>query len=50
MELQHNVVKFRQYLTADVLPGGAVRTHDLIQFWANPGGLRTIRAEDLTIL
>ena len=50
MELEHHVVKFKQYLEAERFPDGSVREHDLIQFYANPGGLRTIRAEDLTIL
>lgn len=49
MEIEHQVVKFKQYLEADVLPDGSVRADDLIQFWANPGGLRTVRATDLTI-
>jgi len=50
MEVEHHVVKFKQYLEPEIFPDGSVREHALIQFWADPGGLRTIRATDLTIL
>jgi hypothetical protein len=49
IEVDHHVVKFKQYLYAGPLPGGGVRQHDLIQFWADPGGLRTVRADDLIL-
>jgi hypothetical protein len=49
IEVEHEVVKFKQYLYAGPLPGGGVRQHDIIQFYANPGGLRTIRADDLVL-
>jgi hypothetical protein len=49
IEVEHRVVRFKQYLPAGPLPGGAVRRQDLIQFYADPGGLRTVNAEDLII-
>lgn len=49
IENDHTVVKFKQYLPAGPLPGGGVRRDDLIQFWADPGGLRTIKAEDIIL-
>lgn len=50
MELEHDVVRVRQYLDAGVLPDGSVREHDLIQFWARRGGLRTVRADSVTVI
>lgn len=49
IERDHRVTKFKQYLAAGPLPGGAVRQQDLIQFYADPGGLRTIRADDIVL-
>jgi len=48
-ETDHENVRFKQYLPAGRLPDGTVRQKDLIQFWTNPGGLRTVRAEDLVL-
>lgn len=44
IEVKHNVVTFKQYLRAN-----KQRKHDLIQFYADPGGLRTVNAEDLVL-
>jgi hypothetical protein len=49
VERRHRVVKFKQYLPAGPLPNGSVRQHDLIQFYADPGGLRTVVAADLIL-
>jgi len=49
IEVTHHVIKFRQYLPAGRLPDGTVRRAALIQFWADPGGLRTVRAADLIL-
>jgi len=49
IERDHRVTRFKQYLDADVLPDGSVREHDIIQFYANPGGLRTVYAEDIVL-
>jgi len=49
IERDHRVVRFKHYLPAGPLPGGAVRQKDLIAFWADPGGLRTINAEDIVL-
>ena len=49
IERDHRVVRFKQYLYAGPLPGGGVRQKDIIQFWADPGGLRTINAEDIVL-
>jgi hypothetical protein len=48
IETRHRVVKFKQYLPAGPVPGG-YRKQDLIQFFADPGGLRTVVAEDLIL-
>jgi hypothetical protein len=49
MEVEHRVTAFFNYLPAGPLPNGSVREHDLIQFFADPGGLRTVRATDIVI-
>jgi len=49
IEVRHRVVKFKQYLPAGVMPDGSVRRKALIQFWADPGGMRTVNAEDLIL-
>jgi hypothetical protein len=49
IERDHRVVRFKQYLYAGPLPGGGVRQHDIIQFVADPGGLRTINADDIVL-
>lgn len=46
-EWEHKRCKFKQYLPAQVFPDGTVRARDLIQFWTDPGGLRTVAAEDI---
>lgn len=49
VEREHRNVRFRKFLPAGPLPDGSVRQHDLIQFWADPGGLRTVRADDIVL-
>jgi hypothetical protein len=49
VERDHRVTKFKQYLYAGPLPGGGVRRQDIIQFYADPGGLRTVNAEDIVL-
>lgn len=49
IEKEHRNVRFRRYLPAGPLPDGGVRQHDLIQFFSDPGGLRTVRADDLVL-
>lgn len=49
IEREHRSVRFKSYLPAGPLPGGGVRQKALIQFYANPGGLRTVNAEDLVL-
>jgi hypothetical protein len=49
VEVEHFVIKYKQYLPAEVLPDGTVREHDIVQFWADPGGLRTVYAKDLVL-
>jgi hypothetical protein len=49
IEVDHHVTRFKQYLYAGPLPGGGVRQYDIIQFYADPGGLRTVRADDLIL-
>lgn len=49
IEREHHNVRFKRYLPAGPLPGGGVREHDLIVFYSDPGGLRTVRADDLIL-
>lgn len=49
LEQTHRVIKFRRMLPAGPMPDGGVRRKDLIQFWADPGGLRTVVAEDIVL-
>jgi hypothetical protein len=49
IEVKHRVVAFKAYLPAGPLAGGHIRKHDLIQFYADPGGLRTINADDIIL-
>lgn len=51
IEQTWNVVTFKRYLFSEEDPGDGslYRKKDLIQFWADPGGLRTINAEDLVL-
>lgn len=49
LEVEHRVTRFNRYLPAGVLPDGGVREDDLIQFWTDPGGLRTVKAADIVI-
>jgi len=48
IEREHDVVRFKQYLKAGRLPGGAVRPKALIQFQARDG-LWTVNAEDIVL-
>jgi len=50
LEQKHQVYKFRKFFPAGPLPGGGVREHDLVQFFAVDGGLRTVRTDALTLL
>jgi hypothetical protein len=49
IEREHRNVRFKRYLPAGPLPGGGVRQQDLIQFYSDPGGLRTVQAEDIVL-
>jgi hypothetical protein len=49
IEKEHRVTRFKQYLPAGPLPNGAVRQDDLIQFYTDPGGLRTVNARDIVL-
>ena len=49
VEIEHFVIRYKQYLPAGRLPDGSVRLHDIVQFWADPGGLRTVAAKDLVL-
>lgn len=51
IEEKWNVVTFKRYLFSEPDPGdgSSYRRDDLIQFYADPGGLRTIRAHDLIL-
>lgn len=49
IEKRHHVVKFRQYLPPGPVVGGRYREKALIQFIADPGGMRTVNAEDIVL-
>lgn len=49
LEVEHRVIKFKRYLPAGVLPDGGVRNVDLVQFYTDPGGLRTVNASDIVV-
>lgn len=51
IEENWNVTSFRRYLFSEEDPGdgSSYRKKDLIQFYADPGGLRTINAEDIVL-
>jgi hypothetical protein len=51
IEEDWNVTTFKRYLFSDEDPGDGsmYRQKDLIQFYADPGGLRTINAEDIIL-
>jgi hypothetical protein len=51
IDLTWNVVTFKRYLFSEEDPGDGslYRKKDLIQFYADPGGLRTINAEDIVL-
>lgn len=44
IEKKHKVISFRQYLPPD-----ENRKQALVQFIANPGGVRTVNAEDIIL-
>ena len=49
-EEKWNVVTFKRYLFSEPkTKNGMYRKKDLIQFYADPGGLRTINAEDIIL-
>ena len=48
-EREHLVTGFYDYTPAGVLPDGTVRQKDVIRFYSDPGGLRTVNAEDLVL-
>lgn len=47
LEVIHENVKFKQYLPKGITDNGYIRDRDIIQFYTNPGGLRTVAAEDI---
>lgn len=51
IEEDWNVVTFKRYLFSEEDPGDGslYRKDDLIQFFADPGGLRTIPAHDIIL-
>jgi hypothetical protein len=49
IEVEHHVTKYKAYFPAGVMSDGGYRDKDLIQFWTDPGGLRTVNADDLVI-
>lgn len=51
IEAKWDVVTFKRYLFSEDDPGdgSSYRKKDLIQFYAEPGGLRTINAEDIVL-
>jgi hypothetical protein len=49
IERVHRVIQFVDYTPAGVLPDGTVRQRDMIRFFSDPGGLRTVLAEDLIL-
>lgn len=57
IEVEYNSTKngpritaYKQYLPAGKLKGGGRRKHALVQFWCDPGGLRTVIAEDIVLV
>lgn len=49
IEKKHKVIHFRKYLLPGPVPGGLYRKKALIQFTADPGGIRTVNAEDIVL-
>lgn len=49
LEVEHRVTKFKRFFPAGILPDGSVRGDDLVQFYTDPGGLRTVKANDIVI-
>ena len=49
VETDHHVTKFRRTLPRGPAANGGFREQDLLQFYAEPGGLRTVAAEDIII-
>lgn len=50
LEVYHDVYKFRRTLAAGPTETGGYREHDLLQFYAVDGGLRTVAIEDIVII
>lgn len=50
MEIEHKVLTFKAYLPAGVTSEGGWREKDIVQFYTENGGLRTIYAEDIVIM
>lgn len=50
VENEHRVTKLLGWYPAGPLADGGERDHDLIKFVAQEGGVRLVRAADLTLL
>ena len=46
----HDCTRMRRFLPAGPLVNGGYREHDLIQFYARDGGIRTAAIRDLDIV
>lgn len=44
-----HVTSFRRYLKRGPTEDGGYRRRSLVQFYTDPGGLRTVEAEDIVI-
>jgi hypothetical protein len=49
MEREHRVLRLKAYLRAGLTKDGAIRDKDIVHFYAEHGGLRTVYAEDLVV-
>lgn len=50
LEDTHRVVRLLKWLPAGPSSHGGHREHDLVQFVAEQGGIRTVAVKDLTLL
>lgn len=44
------MMKLLKWLPAGLTSSGSIREHDLVQFVAKHGGIRTVKVSDLTLL
>lgn len=49
IENDHYVTRLMKFLPAGPTEDGGNRSHDLVQFVAKHGGIRTVKAEDIYI-